>query len=73
MNKNSQVILIFAFFYKKKKGEDISRKGKGKGILMDNMNQTKGFCVHIWKCHNESPGQLLYTIFLKRGADFLRL
>jgi hypothetical protein len=28
---------------------------------MEGMNQAGVDCMHIWKCHNEIPVQLLYT------------
>jgi hypothetical protein len=41
-----------------KEGEN----GKGKREKMEGMNQTEKHCMHTWKCHNETPVQLLYTI-----------
>jgi hypothetical protein len=40
--------------------EVILRRGEGEGT-MEGMTIIRVHCLHAWKCHNETPWQLLYT------------
>jgi hypothetical protein len=40
--------------------EAILRRGRGRGRITEGMKQMGVHCMHIWKCHNETPTQLLY-------------